>query len=431
MIINQQLISYDNLIHRYDSLKSLPGFVLLRSHPKSRGRYDILAALPVEKCRTLDCNSWIMKWPCFSKNSELPFLGGVIGWVSYEATLNWLKLELPKSNLIDDLPLLELAYFPGAIIVDHQLKKATLVWHQGYDQWQHDILQAWENASKNLSEFKFTKNFIPTISYSTYQSALSKIQEYIVQGRVYQVNYTQAFIGRFQGDSFRYYLDTQNKNPVHYGGFYKGDDYQLLSFSPECFIQIENLEAITQPIKGTIARGKTPVEDLHNQQWLKTSEKNLAENIMIVDLLRNDFGKMALPGSVNVPSYCALETYENVFHLVSEVRAKLDKKLHPWLFAQSCMPGGSITGTPKIEAIKVISELEPYTRGAYCGHLFYLSCHGRFDSNIMIRTAIAKQNQMVISAGGGIVIDSDIPQEYEECLAKIQNIIPQNNALNV
>lgn len=431
MIIKQKLLAYDNLTHRYDALNALAGFVLLKSHPKSRGRYDILAALPLEKCHALECQAWMMQWPSVTQNSNLPFIGGVIGWVSYEATVKWLELETSALNLIENLPLLELAYYPGGIVVDHHLRTVTLVWHQGHEQWQQDILQAWENPSKSLNNFNFIKEFEPTISYQTYQSALTKIQEFIVQGRVYQVNYTQAFRSSFQGDTFRYYLETQNKNPVHYGGFFKGDDYQLLSFSPECFIQIENQVAITQPIKGTIARGKTSDEDQKNRQWLKTSEKNLAENIMIVDLLRNDFGKMAMPGSVEVPSYCEIQAYENVFHLVSEVRARLDKDLHPWIFAKSCMPGGSITGTPKMEAIKVISELEPYTRGAYCGHLFYLSCHGRFDSNILIRTAIAKNNQMVISAGGGIVIDSNIPEEYRECLAKIQSIIPQNNELNV
>jgi para-aminobenzoate synthetase component 1 len=271
-------------------MQSLQGFVLLRSHPKSAGRFDILAALPLASCRQLDCDDWIEQWPIVPQDSPWPFIGGVIGWVSYEACLSWHKLTKAQ-HTIHQLPPLELHYYPGAIIVDHHQQSVNLVWQDAHKDWADSLADAWHSPAPQLNDFEFSAPFHHCTPKTDYEQALQAISEFIRQGRVYQVNYTQAFTAPFKGDSFNFYQTTESRNPVAYGGFFKGLDYALMSFSPECFIQISNHKAITQPIKGTIGRSADPIEDKASQDWLLNSEKNRAENIMIVDLLRNDFSQ--------------------------------------------------------------------------------------------------------------------------------------------
>ena len=422
-MIFQHPLPYDRLYERYTSLLSLQGCVLLRSHPESRGRYDIFSALPISEHQNINCDEWMMQWPIKSSTSAFPFVGGVIGWISYEACLEWQGLSHTNPKLVETLPAIHLRYYPGAVVVDHHQQSAYLVWHGAASSfWQKQLIEAWHALKARPESTLIEPCFKPLLDKKDYLAAIRQIQQSIQSGRVYQVNYTQAFKAEFKDHPWHWYWQTQLQNPVHYSGFWAGDHYQLMSFSPECFIQIEEQTAITQPIKGTIGRGTTPEQDLQHQIWLEQSEKNRAENVMIVDLLRHDFSKHAVVGSVEVPFHCQRQTYKNVHHLVSEVRCQIKPSTHPWTFIKSCMPGGSITGAPKHEAMKVISELEPYQRQAYCGHLFYLSRHGRVDSNIMIRTAIYQQQQLFLSAGGGIVIDSDAEQEYQECLAKIKTI---------
>jgi para-aminobenzoate synthetase component 1 len=422
-MIFQQALPYHKLYERYTSLLDLQGCVLIRSHPKSRGRFDIFSALPISECQALDCDDWMMQWPLKASSTPWPFVGGVIGWVSYEAGLEWHGLPQAPQKLIQHLPPLHLRYYPGAIVVDHHEQSAYLVWHDAASPfWQKQLLEAWHSPQENPALKPMEPCFKPLIHKKDYLENIGRIQQDIQRGRVYQVNYTQAFLAELEDHPWHWYWQTQSQNPVHYSGYWAGDNYQIMSFSPECFIQIQEQTAVTQPIKGTIGRGDTPAQDQQHQIWLEQSEKNRAENVMIVDLLRNDFGKHAIPGTVTVPFYCQRQTYKNVHHLVSEVRCQIPQHIHPWTFLKSCMPGGSITGAPKHEAMKVISELEPYQRQAYCGNLFYLSRHGQVDSNIMIRTAIYQQQQLVIAAGGGIVIDSNAEEEYQECLAKIKTI---------
>lgn len=426
-MIFHQALDYQHLEERYHAMQQLPGFVLLRSHPQSGGRYDIVSALPHQTCLDSDCDAWMLQWPLVDNASSWPFVGGVIGWVSYELCLEWHGIEKAYRRLLEGLPLLELRYFFGGIIVDHHQKTAHLVWNDSLgepvEKWCKSLEQQWNQPIQNQG-CDNTHVFKTLTTPSEYQHAIATIQNHIADGRVYQVNYTQAFIhSAFYGSSWEWFWQTQKKNPVPYAGYWQHPDYQIMSFSPECFLTIDGQTAITQPIKGTIARGDTPEQDQQNKTWLQHSEKNLAENIMIVDLLRNDFGKLSLTGSVDVPFYCQLQTFKNVHHLVSEVRSQLQTNTHPWLFAKACMPGGSITGAPKHEAMKVISELEPYQRQAYCGHLFYLSAHGRWDSNILIRTVTQQQQQLLAAAGGGIVIDSNANEEYQESFAKIKTII--------
>jgi para-aminobenzoate synthetase component 1 len=424
-MIYSKKLKADFISNRYQSMASLPGFVLLQSAP-NRGRYDILTALPIDSFVAGDLDAWMKQWPLTDSKTDFPFIGGVIGWLSYETCLDFHQLPTaPKTYL--NLPNIELRYYVCAIIFDKVKKKAHLVWNDWFpnivEKTKKHLLEAWNNSRVDTLHAQLETPFLPELSKVRYSNAIESIKESIQMGRVYQINFTQAFKATFQGEPWALYQKLQKENRVPYGAFWKGENYNILSFSPECFIEIENNMAITRPIKGSVGRGQNEFEDNERKTWLTSSEKNRAENIMIVDLLRNDFGRLAKPASVKVNYYCQLQTFKSVHHLVSEVSAILPKDQHVWDFVKSCMPGGSITGAPKREAMKVITELEDYQRGPYCGHLFYHSMHNRFDSNILIRTILCENKTAILNVGGGIVIDSNVDDEYAECLAKIKSLI--------
>ena len=197
----------------------------------------------------------------------------------------------------------------------------------------------------------------------------------------------------------------------------------IVSVSPERFVEVNHRAVETKPIKGTRARGATPEEDARLAAELLESPKDRAENVMIVDLLRNDLGRVSAPGSVKVPSLCALESYANVHHSVSTITSTLDEGRDALDLLGAAFPGGSITGAPKIRAMQIIEELEPVRRSAYCGSLGYLDIRGHMDTSIAIRTAVIAEGQVHLWGGGGLVADSEEEAEYRESLAKIQRLM--------
>ena len=249
------------------------------------------------------------------------------------------------------------------------------------------------------------------------------IHSELIKGRAYQVNYTQPFLAEYRGDPWEMYKRVRVSNPVPYAAFMRCEEGDLLSFSPERYLTMDHGVVSTSPIKGTSRRSSNPVEDEQLRQLLLNSSKNRAENVMIVDLLRNDLGKYAKPGSVRVTSLCELQSFNSVHHLVSHIQAEYEQCVTPLEVFASCFPGGSITGAPKRESMRIIGEQERYGRGVYCGSMAYFSAHGRFDSNIAIRTITAKAETLYLSAGGGIVIDSHWEDEYRECFTKIAAIV--------
>jgi para-aminobenzoate synthetase component I len=419
-IIEKEL-DYADSVKGFWGLSQLPFFTLFKA---DGGRYDVATALPSQCLRDdsdISIDDFILNYAIVPREINLPFVGGVLGWIAYDKTLSWHQLPTHHKKIFSHLPDFDIAYYSGAVVVDHLLQKVVLV-HQNDSVWANEIYHAWLNGCPKKLEKPSKLNFKPLMSLDTYQQSIEAIQSYIREGRVYQLNFTQGFMSPFAGDEFAWYLQKQQAN-IPYAAFFKGQNYTLMSLSPECFIRIEGNYAHTYPIKGTIRRGENSEEDAALKNWLIHSEKNQAENIMIVDLLRNDFGKFAKSGSVCVPQFCECKAFPNVFHLISQVSCELPDDMHPFQFAKACMPGGSITGAPKFEAMKLITELELHQRGPYCGHFFYLSQHGRFDSNILIRTVVAHEHELLLQAGGGIVIDSKIDEEYAECFAKIKNLI--------
>lgn len=423
----------DHLIAHYQSLSDLSGFVLLESSDRQRGRYDILSALPYDSLKisrdSVDIKDELEKFQSIlarrSTSCDLPFQGGAIGYFSYDLAdaLAGIHSRVHPSN---DMPLMDMRFYDWAIVTDHYLKRVHLVAANSQSQTRaiiDEIRSRWHKQAVVYQPFCLQHAFTPLISQQGYQQAFVAIHQELMRGRSYQVNYTQSFLAQYSGDSWEMYKRVRLTNPVPYAAFLRCAEGNILSFSPERFLNMDNGVVQTSPIKGTAKRSTDPVIDEQLQASLLDSAKNRAENVMIVDLLRNDFGQFAKPGSVKVTSLCELQSFNSVHHLVSHIEAQCIDSVTPLQAFMACFPGGSITGAPKREAMRMISEHEAFARGVYCGSIAYFSAHGRVDSNIAIRTIVAKQDTMYLSAGGGIVIDSHWEDEYRECFTKIAAIV--------
>jgi len=259
-----------------------------------------------------------------------------------------------------------------------------------------------------------------TIDMDDYERAVRRALDYIVAGDIYQVNLSQRFQTPFSNDPFSAYLMLRRANPAPFAAYLNFPELQVLSASPERFLRFDPAERIveTRPIKGTRARGRTTAEDAALRAELQASKKDRAENVMIVDLERNDLGRVAEIASVAVTGLCELESYATVHHLTSTVQARLRTGLGVVDLLRATFPGGSITGAPKVRAMEIIDELEPTARGIYTGAIGYIGSDESLDLNIAIRTAVIKDKTVYFQVGGGIVADSDPAAEYEETLHK-------------
>ena len=226
-----------------------------------------------------------------------------------------------------------------------------------------------------------------------------------------------------KGDPWDIYLQLRRNNPAPFAGYLNTPDGCVLSSSPERFLSVVNGQVETKPIKGTIRRSAFANEDKALAEKLLESEKDRAENLMIVDLLRNDISKNCITGTVAVPKLFALESYATVHHLVSTITGRLEKHRHTLDLLRGCFPGGSVTGAPKLRAMEIIEELEPYRRNVYCGSVAYIGYDGNMDSNIAIRTLVTYKDKVYCWAGGGIVADSKMESEYQECFEKASSIL--------
>jgi para-aminobenzoate synthetase component 1 len=428
-----------SLIENYHRLSHLPDFVLLDSGCKQRGRYDIVSAYPYDRISiSADDQDFKNGFDNFRKrvqalqkpsHGELPFQGGAIGYVSYDFAAKMNGIYSLTHPLFKGVPILEFGFYDWAIITDHQAQTVSLINANLKPDTMNiiqEVLKLWHDP-KPTSSFKLKNSFQPLIGKSQYESAFRAIHQDLRAGRAYQVNYSQPFLGEFSGDPWEMYKSIRAVNPVPYAAFLRCKEVDFLSFSPERFLLQNNDNILTSPIKGSIRRSSCADEDNKLKYWLAKSSKNKAENVMIVDLLRNDLGKIAIAGSVQVLNLCEVQSYNSVHHLVSNIEARCSSEHSSLDVFLACFPGGSITGAPKIEAMKIIQEQEQFSRGLYCGSIAYFSAHGRCDSNIAIRTVTASNNYLYLSAGGGIVIDSTCEEEFAECYTKIAAIVNQLN----
>lgn len=272
--------------------------------------------------------------------------------------------------------------------------------------------------------FRMTAPFAPQWTVEQYQSAFEKIQQYLIQGDCYQVNLTQPFKASLEGRLIDAFDALVMLSKASYAGYLQYEDFELLSCSPELFIEFKaGGEMLTRPIKGTRPRHTDALQDAALKQQLIHSAKDRAENLMIVDLLRNDLGHYAQTGSVSVPALFEVESFAQVHHLVSEIRATLKPDVSVLDVLFNALPGGSITGAPKIRAMQIIDELEAEARGAYCGSMGYLNYDNTGCFNILIRSLQKRGHCLTAWAGGGITIASNCEEEYQECLDKIGAIL--------
>ena len=353
---------------------------------------------------------------------EFPFVGGAIGYFAYDLGRRIEKLpDLAARDI--DIPDMVVGIYDWAAVFDHESRQAWLVAQpdcaQDLSHWAQ-VLTATEPLTPAAygTSFHVTSAVRPEMSFSDYAAAFARIKQYIVDGDCYQVNLAQRFSAAVTGDSWDAYRRLRSLNPAPYSAYFSMPEGAILSSSPERFLQVSDRRVETKPIKGTRPRAKDADEDRRLAVELLRSEKDRAENVMIVDLLRNDLGKTCAVGSVNVPGLFEIESYATVHHLVSTVCGRLADGFDASELLRGCFPGGSITGAPKLRAMEIIEELEPYRRTVYCGSIGYLSHDGGMDTNIAIRTLVHHANRMYCWAGGGIVADSELEAEYRESLDK-------------
>lgn len=356
---------------------------------------------------------------------DLPFAGGLMGYLGYDFGRRLERLPIQAVNDLQ-LPDAQLGVYAWALISDHQLGTSHLLFHPALAEGERQRLIALFEHSAVPADAPFTllHPFTADLSEAQYRSAFERIQGYIQAGDCYQVNFAQRFRAPCQGDPWTAYKALRLACPTPFSGFQAlGDGEAVLSLSPERFVRVHQGQVETRPIKGTRPRGQTPAEDQALAEDLLSSTKERAENLMIVDLLRNDLGRSCATGSVRVPELFALESYPNVHHLVSSVTGTLAPGNDAFDVLATSFPGGSITGAPKIRAMQIIDELEPTQRALYCGSLLYVDVRGEMDSSIAIRSLLVKDGQVSCWGGGGIVADSEWRSEYNESITKVRVLL--------
>jgi para-aminobenzoate synthetase component 1 len=369
---------------------------------------------------------------------DLPFAGGASGTFSYEAGSLFENLPAPKGRG-QSCPEIDLYFHDVGIAFDVVDRRAFLVstGRPEQDSWRRRAraaeraawlraLLARDAAPRRNAPILIPRNaWRPNMSTEGYMGIVERTRRYIADGDIFQANLTQAFRAELPQDyePVALYSQLRSANPAPFGAFILTPERVVASTSPEGFLLMTGGAVETRPIKGTRGRSEDPAEDARLAQELLASEKDRAENIMIVDLMRNDLSRVCLAGTVEVPVLCGLESYASVHHLVSVVRGRMKPGLDALNLIAACFPGGSITGAPKIRAMEIIHELEPEPRGLYCGAVVHFGADGSLRSNIAIRTLVVEGGVASVRAGGGITLLSDPQEEFSETLLKAERML--------
>lgn len=434
------------------------------------GRYSFLTADPIDQIIAApgDPSPWpkLAAWsralPSSCTDSLPPFQGGLAGLIGYEAAA-WLE-TVPLAGIDDfSTPAMSIGLYDWSIATDHLQNRSWIV-SQGLGasdpnerirvaNQRADQVESWLAserssldttrglAAKRDAEVAKASQGIPPHYYPTphadictnitsedYRASVTEINDRIRRGDSFQVNLAQRLLTRATRSSPDLYLRLRQSNAAPYCAYYSGTDsngrsYQVASSSPEGFLQVRDRRVETRPIKGTVPRTGDQQADLRLAKQLLDSEKDRAENTMIVDLMRNDLSRVCADESVRVSQLCGLEQYEHVQHLVSVVQGELEPDVTAVDVLKACFPGGSVTGAPKIEAMRTIAQLEPHRRGPYCGSLGYISCGGNADFNILIRTITATGGYWQLPVGGGVTARSEPEAEEAETWAKAEGML--------
>lgn len=354
--------------------------------------------------------------------ADVPFAGGALGYWGYD-----LVRPGAMSQNFENLTVMDIGIYDWALVLDHQEKTARLVSHQRFsetaDLLEQMLRRLHAKFAPPVDTFRVQGRISCNFTRASYAAAFDKVQAYLQAGDCYQVNLAQRFCAMATGDALGAYLRLRELSPAPFSAFLNFPDVQILCASPERFISVREGQVETRPIKGTRPRDSNPDRDRQLADELSSHPKDRAENLMIVDLLRNDLGKCCKPGSVRVPELFKVESYANVHHLVSTVRGELADRFDALDMLEGSFPGGSITGAPKLRAMQIIAELEPDPRGIYCGSIGYVGFDGNMDTNIVIRTLFYSGGEIRCWAGGGLVADSKCDAEYQETLDKASSML--------
>jgi para-aminobenzoate synthetase component 1 len=426
----------------FEAIVDLPWAVFLDSgqHHPAQSRYDILAAQPYVRLVTRgslteiqgdtvelsreDPFALVRRFLDMAPASGcgLPFSGGAIGYFGYDLARRLGPLPA-RAREVERIPDMAIGIYDWAVVVDHRERRCWLA-GQGRDP-ETDV--RWDGLVARFTmpprerarvPFRITSPVTSNMTRERYGRAFRRIHDYIRDGDCYQVNLAQRFAADASGDAWLAYQALRVINPAPFSAFFSTPYVQVLSASPERFLKVEEGRVETRPIKGTRPRAGHPRLDAELAEALRSSEKDRAENVMIVDLLRNDLSKNCRLGSVKVPKLFDVESFATVHHLVSTVTGELEAGRDALDLLRGCFPGGSITGAPKLRAMQIIEELELNRRGVYCGAIGYVGFNGNMDVNIAIRTLIYAGGVIRCWAGGGIVADSRAEDEYQETFDK-------------
>lgn len=374
------------------------------------------------------------------------YLPGAYGYFSYDLGRQYEALPALAED-DENLPQMAMGVYYVVLVVDHKRQKCRLI-RMGSADHAQALEQRWldivvkhqdellareidsieaqaDSTNNNAGNVLSGRNLQQSLAAEDYQQAFSKVRQYTLAGDCYQVNLTKRFSAQVDAEAaWPAYTQLRESSPAPYGCYMNLPFAQVLSNSPESFIKCRSGKVTTRPIKGTRPRNHdNPVADQQIAAGLQNSQKDRAENVMIVDLMRNDLSRACELGSVKVPELFALHSFANVHHLISTVVGTLRKDLHALDLLRRCFPGGSITGAPKIRAMQIIEELEPYRRGLYCGAVGYVGANGDLETNIAIRTLVIKDGVARFSAGGGLVIDSKVDDEHQELIDKVSMLM--------
>jgi para-aminobenzoate synthetase component 1 len=411
-------------------------------HPE-RGRYSYVMANPSRFVLAAEnafdeARALLGETRTIPREDLPPFQGGMAGLWGYGIHR---ELETIPPNRFDDLPTenLALGRYEWVLAFDLAQSRGWFIGLPNTREVYPEILTllAAPGVREPISplvrsrELRAPRHPLPglvgvssSFSPDQYLGTIQRAIDYVHAGDVFQVNLAQRLLAPQSDHPLTLYARLRERNPAPFAGYFDAGEFQVISASPERFLRVNaEGEVSTKPIKGTRPRGATPEQDRAYRVELQQSAKDRAENVMIVDLLRNDLGRVCEFGSVRVPRVCELESYRFVHHLVSEVRGHLRADRTPLDLLQAAFPGGSVTGAPKVRAMEVIAELEPTARGPYCGSLGYLGFNGCMDTNILIRTFTASAGWLQFPVGGGIVADSQPHIEYEETLHKAAGLL--------
>lgn len=375
--------------------------------------------------------------PFIGEGDLSPFPGGAVGYIGYEYIQKWEKLPDDSSKPGLEIPESVFIVTKYNLVFDNLMHTLKIICNvHTSDNLEHDYTQALQGLDQIQNKLEHSDSSLhrdsrppepgelsSSFSKEKFMSAVEQVKKLITEGEAIQVVISQRMMADYYGDPFLIFRSLRSINPSPYMFYLNLEDFVILGASPEVMVKVSGKNALLRPIAGTRPRGKTPEEDLSFKEDLLSDEKELAEHIMLVDLARNDLGRIAKPGTVYPTRMMEVEMYSHVMHIVSEVTGELADNLDFFDVIKATFPAGTVSGAPKVRAMEIIHDLEPVKRGPYAGLIGYISYNGTFDSCITIRSMVVSDNKLYLQAGAGIVYDSIPEKEYEETLNKARALL--------